>query len=74
SSNTGLRVDSRFRAAPGLFVVGPLVAGNVGEDMVIWHAESVRRIMAIARAVAPSIAREMGAIPRAVSPASFSTD
>lgn len=74
SSNTGLRVDGHFRAAPGLFVVGPLVAGNVGEDMVIWHAESVRRIMAIARSVAPRIAREIGTFPLAVSPPSVSTD
>jgi uncharacterized NAD(P)/FAD-binding protein YdhS len=63
SSNTGLRVDGRFRAAPGLFVVGPLVAGNVGEGMVVWHAESVRRIMGIARLVAVSIAREIGTLP-----------
>ena len=59
SSDMGLRVDSRFRAAPRLFVVGPLLAGNVQGNMVIWHAESVRRIVAIARSVAPGIADEL---------------
>lgn len=63
TSDYGLRVDDRFRAAPGLFVVGPLLAGNAQPNMVIWHAESVRRIMAIARAVAPSIALELATSP-----------
>lgn len=59
SSDAGLRVDSRFQAAPRLFVVGPLLAGNAHPNMLIWHAESVRRIMAIAREAAPHIAREL---------------
>ena len=63
SSDTGLCVDSKFRAAPRLFVVGPLLAGNANEGMVIWHAESVRRIMAIADAVAPCIADELNRQP-----------
>jgi uncharacterized NAD(P)/FAD-binding protein YdhS len=59
SSDAGLRVDSRYRASPGVFVVGPLLAGNAHPNMLIWHAESVRRIMAIAPDAASSIAREL---------------
>jgi uncharacterized NAD(P)/FAD-binding protein YdhS len=62
SSDAGLRVDSKFRAAPRLFVVGPLLAGNSNEGMLIWHAESVRRIISIAHDVAPCIARELGSL------------
>jgi len=62
SSDAGLHVDSQFRAAPRLFVVGPLLAGNSNEGMLIWHAESVRRIISIADAVAPCIARELGSV------------
>lgn len=61
SSDAGLRVDGRFRAAPGLFVIGPLLAGNAHPNMLIWHAESVRRIMAIASEAASCIARELNA-------------
>jgi uncharacterized NAD(P)/FAD-binding protein YdhS len=62
SSDAGLHVDSVFRAAPRLFVVGPLLAGNSNEGMLIWHAESVRRIISIAHDVAPCIARELGTL------------
>jgi hypothetical protein len=30
--------------------------------MLIWHAESVRRIISIAHEVAPCIARELGSL------------
>jgi uncharacterized NAD(P)/FAD-binding protein YdhS len=59
SSDAGLRVDGHYLAAPGVFVVGPLLAGNAHPGMLIWHAESVRRIMAIAPEAASSIAREL---------------
>ena len=59
SSDAGIRVDSEYRAAPGVFVVGPLLAGNAHPNMLVWHAESVRRIMAIAPRAASCIAREL---------------
>lgn len=61
SSNAGLRVDDRFRAAPHLYVVGPLLAGNANRSMLIWHAESVRRIMGVAPAAARFMVREFEA-------------
>jgi uncharacterized NAD(P)/FAD-binding protein YdhS len=65
SSDAGLHVDSQFRAAPRLFVVGPLLAGNSNEGMLIWHAESVRRIISIAHDAAPCIARELDSLSSA---------
>lgn len=59
NSDAGLRVDSRFQASPGLFVIGPLLAGNAHRNMLIWHAESVQRIMAITRDAASDIAQEL---------------
>jgi len=59
SSDRGLRADSRFRAAPRLFVTGPLLAGNANANMLIWHAESVRRILEIARTAAPYIVHDL---------------
>jgi uncharacterized NAD(P)/FAD-binding protein YdhS len=65
SSDAGLNVDSQFRAAPRLFVVGPLLAGNSNDGMLIWHAESVRRIISIAHDVAPCIVRELDSLSSA---------
>jgi uncharacterized NAD(P)/FAD-binding protein YdhS len=59
SSDRGLRADSRFRVAPRLFVTGPLLAGNANASMLIWHAESVRRILEIARSAAPHIVHDL---------------
>ncbi|BBZ27091.1 hypothetical protein MMAD_13860 [Mycolicibacterium madagascariense] len=58
-SDAGLRVDEQFQAAPGLYVMGPLLAGNAHPRLLVWHAESVRRIMSLAPEAAKSIAREM---------------
>jgi len=58
-SDTGIHADHRFLAASRLFVLGPLLAGNTNEGMLIWHAESVRRIIGLARTAAPLIVREL---------------
>jgi uncharacterized NAD(P)/FAD-binding protein YdhS len=59
SSDRGLRADNRFRVAPRLFVTGPLLAGNANANMLIWHAESVRRILEIAHTAAPYIVHDV---------------
>lgn len=59
SSDTGLHANHRFLAASRLFVLGPLLAGNANASMLIWHAESARRIIWIARTAAPFIVREL---------------
>lgn len=70
-SRRGIRVDERFRAAPRVFVGGPLLAGNLNGRLRIWHLESCRRIFAMAADVAAEIAaelRESAAATGAVSP------
>ncbi len=62
SSDRGIAADSRFRAADRLFVTGPLLAGNANISMLIWHAESVRRILEITTAAAPAIVGELHAV------------
>lgn len=59
SSDAGVRVDEGYRAAPGVFVVGPLLAGNAHPGWLVWHAESVRRIMTIASEASAPISREL---------------
>ena len=54
-SNLGLRVNEDFEAAPGLAVLGPLLAGtSQGEDH-IWHLEDIPRIFAYAARVAATV-------------------
>jgi uncharacterized NAD(P)/FAD-binding protein YdhS len=61
-SDRGFEADSRFQAADRLFVTGPLLAGNANISMLIWHAESVRRILEITAAAAPAIVGELHAV------------
>jgi uncharacterized NAD(P)/FAD-binding protein YdhS len=56
-SRRGIMVDDRFQAAPGVFVAGPLLAGNLTETLRVWHLESCRRILAMS----PDIGAEVAA-------------
>lgn len=58
ASRTGLALDERFRAAPGIFVLGPLIAGHHHGGSAYWHIESVARIIGLADAVADSLVTE----------------
>lgn len=44
----GLVVSDSLEASPGLFVVGPLLAGNVLDGRPMWHLEHAGRIIAMA--------------------------
>ncbi|WP_209324178.1 FAD/NAD(P)-binding protein [Brevibacterium renqingii] len=55
ASRTGLVLDSSFRAASGIFVLGPLVAGHTQGAAAYWHIESVIRILSLARQVAEKL-------------------
>ncbi len=46
-AKTGVVVDERYEAAPGLFVMGPLLAGNVLAGRPIWHLEQAGRIISM---------------------------
>lgn len=56
-SDTGISVDETFEAAPGIFVTGPLLGGNLNARMRFWHLESCHRIIAVAPVVARSVLR-----------------
>ena len=54
-SNHGLVVGNKFNAAPGFFINGPLLAGNVVGEMGIWHVEHTGRIIGFAKQIANNI-------------------
>lgn len=64
ASRTGLALDERFRAAPGIFVLGPLIAGHHHGSSAYWHIESVARIIGLADAVADSLVLATEAITK----------
>ncbi|UVI35776.1 FAD/NAD(P)-binding protein [Brevibacterium spongiae] len=55
ASRTGLVLDSSFRAASGIFVLGPLIAGHTQGRAAYWHIESVIRILSLAGQVADKL-------------------
>ena len=58
ASRTGLALNETFQAAPGIFVLGPLIAGHHGGGSAYWHIESVVRIIQLADAVAERLVTE----------------
>jgi uncharacterized NAD(P)/FAD-binding protein YdhS len=56
-SGVGIAVDSSFAAAPGLHVMGPLIAGNTVHGGPIWHMEHCGRISSYGAAVGADLAR-----------------
>ncbi|UEJ81144.1 FAD/NAD(P)-binding protein [Brachybacterium halotolerans subsp. kimchii] len=61
TSRTGFEVDEHFQAAPGVFVAGPLLAGNLNSALRVWHLESCRRILAMADTIGAEIAAHLRA-------------
>lgn len=56
TSGKGLVVNHRFEANDNLFIMGPLLAGNIIGDKIIWHVESCNRIFSLAQCLAPYLA------------------
>ena len=48
-AGTGITVNDHLEAADGLFVIGPLLAGNVIRGGPVWHLEHCGRISAFAK-------------------------
>jgi uncharacterized NAD(P)/FAD-binding protein YdhS len=67
----GLAVDHDFAAAPGLFVLGPLLAGTAQGADYIWFLENVPVIHRLAERVAHAAWRRLGA-PTSPSQATIS--
>jgi uncharacterized NAD(P)/FAD-binding protein YdhS len=47
-SGEGLVVNEKFEAAPNLYIMGPLLAGNVNKIIHFWHLENVSRLLYLA--------------------------
>ncbi|MGY2002865.1 FAD/NAD(P)-binding protein [Blastococcus sp. SYSU DS1024] len=63
-SGGGIAVDSSMAAAPGLYVMGPLLAGNVVGGAPVWHMEHCGRISAFGSALGTDLARTLVASGR----------
>jgi uncharacterized NAD(P)/FAD-binding protein YdhS len=63
----GLAVDHDFAAAPGLFVLGPLLAGTAQGADYIWFLENVPVIHRLAERVARAALQRLDA-PSGASP------
>jgi uncharacterized NAD(P)/FAD-binding protein YdhS len=44
-SGKGFYVNERFEAAPNLYIMGPLLGGNMNARIHFWHLENASRIM-----------------------------
>jgi len=58
----GLVVDPDLSAAPGVYVMGPLLAGNVVRGGPVWHMEHCGRISSFGSALGHDLARELVAV------------
>lgn len=58
-SGRGLVVSARFEASPGVFVMGPLLAGYTHRDLHVWRLEVVARIESLAPRLARVLARRL---------------
>lgn len=54
-SGKGIEVNERFEAAPNLYVIGPLLAGNVNKLIHFWQLENASRLTYLA----PFLAAEL---------------
>jgi uncharacterized NAD(P)/FAD-binding protein YdhS len=60
----GIAVDASLAAAPGLYVMGPLLAGNVLNGSPIWHMEHCGRISAFGSTLGMHLAERLVGRPR----------
>jgi len=54
-SGEGILVNEKFEAAPNLYIMGPLLAGNMNKLIHFWHLENVSRLLYLA----PFLANEL---------------
>ena len=58
-SGQGISVSSNFEASPGVFVVGPLLAGHSEEPFHLWNLERAERIDVLAKHAAGILAQHI---------------
>ena len=44
-SGKGFLVNEKFEAAPNLYIIGPLLGGNMNELIHFWHLENVAKLL-----------------------------
>jgi uncharacterized NAD(P)/FAD-binding protein YdhS len=44
-SGKGFLVNEKFEAAPNLYIIGPLLGGNMNKRIHFWHLESLSRLL-----------------------------
>ena len=67
AASTGLLVNDEMEASPGLFVLGPLLAGNVVKGTPIWHVEHCGRISHCASELAEILNKRLTVARRSFS-------
>jgi uncharacterized NAD(P)/FAD-binding protein YdhS len=72
-SNNGFYVNENFEANQNLYLVGPLVAGNINHKFKIWHAESCARIVGISQQLAEILVQNSGQIDKTLLQNSYNT-
>ena len=55
----GIAVEASLEAAPRLYVMGPLLAGNLVDGVPVWHMEHCGRISGFGRALGTDLARTL---------------
>ncbi len=58
-SGGGIAVDPSLEAAPGLYVMGPLLAGNMVMGSPVWHMEHCGRISVFGSQLGAELARPL---------------
>jgi uncharacterized NAD(P)/FAD-binding protein YdhS len=56
----GLEVGSTFEASPGLYVYGPLLAGNVNDTIHYWHFENISRLLDLGPLLSDCLVSSLG--------------
>lgn len=51
-SKIGFKISGDFEANDNLYLMGPLVAGNINDKLKVWHAESCGRIFNLSQKLA----------------------
>ena len=54
-SKAGFEMTGDFEASENLYLMGPLVAGNINNRLKVWHAESCGRIFELSQKLAEAL-------------------
>ncbi len=55
----GIKVNECFKANNNLYIMGPLLAGNINTKMRLWHAESATRIFNLSSLLAQHLYKSL---------------